>query len=196
MNPFGNKIDSLLDSSRLANLIRYSNMAVRGGYISEWGIFRGGSLEILARYNSGVSILAVDSFEGVGEASEHDYHQAGDFGGINARSIIGYFEMVYPSVRIIKGWIPKVFEYFDDKTFFSFSHVDLDMYDAVRHTSDFLFPRTLKGGIILYDDYNVRSTPGATKAIDEFYADKECAFKGELKLYPDGPSHNQYLVVI
>lgn len=196
MTQFGTNIDSLLSTDRILNLIKYSNVAARGGYISEWGIFRGGSLEILAKYNPGIDIIAVDSFEGVPAGGENDYHQENDFSEVNARSIIGYFNMMYPAVRIIKGFVPKVFEYFDEHTRFSFSHVDLDMESSVRHACDFIFPRTLSGGIILFDDYKVRSTPGATKAIDEFFADKDCAFKGELFYYEEGKTHNQYLVVV
>lgn len=197
MKVFGNNIDTLLDIGRAANLIRLSNQCSSlGGYIAELGVYAGGSLEILAKYNPGVNIIGIDSFEGVPPASPHDIHQEGDFGGVNARNIIGYFSMMYPSVRIMKGFIPKIFEAFDGDTRFSFTHVDLDMYDSVRHACDFIFPRTLTGGMILFDDYKVGSTPGATKAIDEFFADKECKFKGELCYYEGGPSHHQYLVTI
>ena len=195
MTQFGTHIESLLSTDRILNLIKYSNAAAKGGYIFEAGIFRGGSLEILSRFNPGVDIIAVDSFEGVPPATENDYHQEGDFGGIDARAVIGFFNMVYPAVKIIKGFIPKVFEYFDEHTRFSFSHVDLDMYDSVRFACDFIFPRTLTGGMILFDDYNVKSTPGATKAVDEFFAEQKCAYKGELFFYEAGPSHKQYLIV-
>lgn len=171
-------------------------MAAAGGYITEFGVFAGGSLEILARFNPGVDIIGVDSFEGVPAPSAHDVHVEGDFAGVNARNITGYFAMIYPRVRIIKGFIPEVLQVFDPNMRISFAHVDLDMYDSVRHACDFIFPRTIPGGIILFDDYTVRSTPGATKAIDEFFADKECTFKGELLSYEGGPSHKQYLVVI
>lgn len=196
MTQFGTHIDSLLSTDRILNLIKYSNAAAKGGYIFECGVFRGGSLEILAKYNPGVSILAVDSFEGVSEASEFDVHQEGDFGGISSRAIIGFFEMAYPAVRIFKGWVPKIFEVFDEHTRFSFSHIDLDMHDAVRLACDFVFPRTLTGGMILFDDYKCKTTPGATKAIDEFFADKDCKFKGELFFYEGGESHKQFLVVV
>ncbi len=195
MNQFGTHIDSLLSTDRILNLIKYSNVAARGGYIAEFGVFRGGSLEILAKFNPGIDILAFDSFEGVAAGNEKDYHQEGDFSEVNSRSIIGFFNMVYPAVRIFKGFIPKVFEVLDEHTRFSFSHVDLDMNEAVHHACDFIFPRTLTGGIILFDDYKQRTTPGATIAIDEFFADKECAFKGELFYYEGGQSHKQYLVI-
>lgn len=201
MEMFGTKIQSLLSTDRICNLIKYSNYcASLPGYIAEFGCFRGGSLEILAKYNPGVNILGVDSFEGVPAASENDFHQEGDFGGIDSRAIIGYFSMVYPNVKIIKGFIPKVLEFFDEHTRFSFTHVDLDMYESIKHALDFIFPRTLDGGMILFDDYKVRSTPGCQVAIEEFFAvrpDVPYKFAGELKFWDaeDAPSHKQYLIV-
>lgn len=198
MNFFGNKIDSLLSSDRIANLIKYSQYcAPLGGYIAEFGIYSGGSLEILARYNPGINILAVDSFQGVPKESEFDFHREGDFGAIDYHAIAGYFKMVYPTVRIFKGFIPKVFEAFDEHTRFSFCHVDLDMYESIKHALDFLMPRTLEGGMILLDDYKVRSTPGCEKAIEDFFQQHPSAlkFRGELKYWEDGSTHNQYLIV-
>lgn len=194
MNTFA-KLPSLLSTDRLCNLIKYSQLAVKGGYFAELGIFQGGSLEVLAKYNPGIDIIGMDSFEGVPEESEFDFHRLGDFNEVNYHKIAGYFGMLYPAVRIVKGFIPKAFDFFDEHVRFSFCHVDLDMYDSVKYACDFLFPRTLTGGIILFDDYNVNSTPGATKAINEFFVDKECKFKGELFYYSNGPSQKQYLVV-
>lgn len=196
MTQFGTTIDSLLSVDRILNLIKYSNAAVRGGYICELGVFRGGSLEILAKYNPGIDILAIDSFEGVPDEGPNDFHTKGDFAGVDHHALIGYFRTVYPAVRVFKKFIPEAFNVFDDNIRFSFTHVDLDMESSVRHSCDFIYPRTLTGGMILFDDYKVNSTPGATKAIDEFFADKPCAFKGELFYYDGGPSHKQYLVVI
>lgn len=196
MTQLGTHIDSLLSLDRQLNLIKYSNLAVRGGYIIEMGVFRGGSLSILAKFNPGIDILAFDSFEGVPEGDSHDIHQSGDFGGLDSRAIIGFFSMIFPAVRIFKGFIPKIFEAIDSNTRCSFCHIDLDMHESVRLACDFIFPRMLSGGIILFDDYKQKTTPGATKAIDEFFADKDCAFKGELFFYEGGPTHYQYLVVV
>lgn len=196
MQQLGTHIPSLLSMDRLANLIKYSNHAAKGAYIAEFGVYQGGSLEVLAKFNPGIDILAIDSFEGVAKESEHDFHREGDFGGIDYHALAGFFKTMYPAIRFIKGFIPKALEIFDDNTRYSFSHIDLDMYEAVKHTCEFVFPRTITGGIMLFDDYKVKSTPGATKAIDEFFEDKECKFKGELFFYEGGPSHHQYLVVL
>lgn len=198
MNLFGNKIDSLLDSGRIANLIKYSNYcAPLGGYLAEFGIYQGGSLEILARYNPGVNILAVDSFEGVPQESQHDFHRLGDFGAVDYHAIAGYFKLVYPAVRIFKGFIPKAFDVFDEHTRFSFVHVDLDMYESIKHSLDFIFPRLLENGMILLDDFKVRTTPGCEIAIEEFFKEHpvEVKYRGEAKYWPTGESHKQYLIV-
>lgn len=200
MQIFGNKIDSLLSTDRIANLIKYSNYcAPLGGYIGEFGVYAGGSLEILAMYNPGKDILAVDSFEGVPKESEYDLHREGDFNMVNYHAIAGYFKLVYPAVRIFKGFIPKVFEAFDEHTRFCFCHVDLDMYDSIRNSLDFLLPRLLTGGMILLDDYKVRSTPGCEKAINDFFEahPMELTYRNELKFWDseNATSHKQYLIV-
>lgn len=201
MTPFGTHIETLLSPDRVCNLIKYSqHCAGLGGYIAEFGIYSGGSLEILAKYNPGVNILAVDSFEGVPKETEFDYHREGNFGGVDYHGIAGFFKVMYPAVRIFKGWIPKVFEVFDEHTRFSFSHVDLDMYESIKHALDFIFPRTLDGGMILLDDFRVRDTPGCEKAINEFFEvrpELKFTYRGELKYWEaeNAQSNNQYLII-
>lgn len=201
MNQFGNKIDSLLSTDRICNLIKYSNAcAGLGGYIAEFGTYHGGSLEILAKYNPGVSIIGLDSFEGVSEPTSNDFHQQGDLVAMDVRKVIGYFNYVYPAVRIVKGFIPKAFDFFDEHTRFSFVHIDLDMENAIYDSLDFVLPRLLTGGMILLDDYKVRSTPGCKVAVERFFEshpDIEYTHRQELKLYnhDNAKTCNQYLII-
>ena len=77
----------------------------------------------------------------------------------------------YPNCHFYKGWIPSRFHEVSEKTF-SFVHVDVDLFEATRDTLEFFYPRLTPGGILLCDDYGFSSTPGAKKAMDEFFADK------------------------
>lgn len=199
MTKFGTHLQTLLSDDRICNLIKYSNlMQSHGGYFAEFGVFAGGSLEILTKYNPNTEILAFDSFEGLPAPSVHDVHNKGDFREVNIDKINGYFGMLYPRVRIVKGFSPGVFK-FAQKSKFSFVHVDADMYESILHALDFFLPRMLTGGIMLFDDYKVDSTPGCEKAINDFFANESnlamVSFAGELKYYEDGPSHNQYLII-
>lgn len=202
MSIFGTKIETLLDNGRIANLIKYSNLcSIHRGYIMEMGVYSGGSLEILAKYNQGSDLLAVDSFQGMPPVTEGvDYHKEFDFNLVDYPAISGYFKMMYPAVRIVKGFIPKVFEYFDDNTLLKFTHIDLDLYQSIKDALDFAIPRTHAGCMILLDDFKVRSTPGCEKAINDFFEehpDIQIQHRQELKYWDaeNATSHNQYLII-
>ena len=51
-------------------------------------------------------------------------------------------------------------------------HVDVDLYQPTRDSIDFFYPRLNPGGLFVCDDYGFTTCPGATKAIDDFMADK------------------------
>lgn len=193
------KLETLLSLDRQCNLIKYSRLAAAKhpqAALAEFGCYNCGGLEILARTNPDRDIFGIDSFgPGLPEAGPDDFHSAGDFAGVDFLSLKGYFRLMHPRVKLVKGFSPKVFEFFDESSIFSFLSLDVDLYSSVKDGLEFFFPRMLKGGIMLIDDMSVRSTPGATKAILEFFEDKEVEFKGEIEYYP-GNKHYQYLVVI
>jgi hypothetical protein len=165
------------------------------------GLFSGGSMEALAKYNPGCDFIGIDSFVGMPPVNDSiDYHKEHDFNMVDFAAINGFFKMVYPAVRIVKGMIPKVFEYFDEHTRFKFTHIDLDLYQSIKDALDFALPRTVTNGMILLDDYKIRSTPGCKIAIEEFFMehpDLSTRWHGELKYWDaeDAKSHNQYLIV-
>lgn len=191
------KLPTLLDTERLCNLIMYSQRAARldaNAYFCEFGVYKGGSLETLAIFNPERSIFGIDSFEGLPESTKHDFHVEGEFSDVDRMAIIGYFKTLYPNVRMLKGFSPDVFKYFDEHSRFAFVHVDVDMYSSVQQANDFFYPRLVDGGIMIYDDYGFTSTLGCKLAVDQFYADRNPSFKGELT-YMDGVSNKQYLII-
>jgi len=190
------KLPTLLSSDRLANLIRYSNL-VYGleGDIAEFGIFQGGSLELLAQHNAHKTVWGIDSFQGLPPASDKDnFHKEGDFKDVDSRAIYGYFKVCYPNVELLKGFSPKVFESINPYKKFALVHIDVDLYQSVKDGLDYFYPRMVDGGVILLDDYGWQSTEGAKIAIDEFAATISPQFKGELFYYND-ISHKQFLIV-
>ncbi len=112
-----------------------------------------------------------DSFEGISAPTKFDgsYWREGDLScGMDVvKENLGEFE----NISIHKGWIPERFSDIEDKRF-AFVHVDVDLYEPTRDSIHFFYPRMNQGGIILCDDYGFTSCPGATRAIDEFLADK------------------------
>ncbi len=70
-------------------------------------------------------------------------------------------------IEIYKGWIPERFHEVDQNQFI-FVHLDVDLYQPTLDSLKFFFPRLLKGGVIVLDDYALTQFPGAKKAVEEF----------------------------
>lgn len=54
----------------------------------------------------------------------------------------------------------------------AFLHLDCDIYESYKTALESLYHLVVPGGIIAFDEYKDELWPGATVAIDEFFADK------------------------
>ena len=70
-----------------------------------------------------------------------------------------------------QGWIPDQFSDVADARF-CFVHIDVDLFQPTRDSLDFFYPRMVRGGLIVCDDYGFETCPGARRAMDEFFADR------------------------
>jgi len=77
----------------------------------------------------------------------------------------------FPGVSLLAGWIPERFPAVADRRF-AFVHIDVDLYEPTRDSLAFFYPRMSAGGIVVCDDYGFTSCPGATRAVDEYLADR------------------------
>ncbi len=57
----------------------------------------------------------------------------------------------------------------------SLLNLDTDIYEPAVTILEHLYPRIVRGGILLLDDYGV--FPGETKAVDEYFADMDVVIK-------------------
>jgi hypothetical protein len=118
-----------------------------------------------------------DSFEGLSEPSAEDElstdlvkdWQRGDLAVSETQ--VRTFLKSFDNCHYLKGWIPERFEAVTDKRF-AMVHVDVDLYEPTRDCYQFFYERLVPGGLIICDDYGSSRCPGATRAIDEFMADK------------------------
>jgi O-methyltransferase len=53
---------------------------------------------------------------------------------------------------------------------FSLVHCDADIYQSVKASCEFFYPRLVGGGAMVFDDYGFNTCPGAKQAVDEFFA--------------------------
>jgi O-methyltransferase len=146
------------------------------GDAAECGVYRGGSAYVLARAlreaGTGKKLRLFDSFAGMPETSaSHDVHQEGDFDDAPLDQVRKYLADYELELIFHPGFVPATFAGLEETTY-CFAHVDLDLHDAIRDATAFLYPRMARGAVIVYDDYGFPTCPGARKAVDDFFADK------------------------
>jgi O-methyltransferase len=156
------------------------------GDVAECGVYRGSSLLTMGLYLKQRRIpkmlLGFDSFEGFpgtvavdlrlgGAPDEQKRH--GGFSDANYTRLsrrIALFGLT-DRVRLVKGLFDHTLPQVQQRTF-CFVHLDVDIYDSYRTCLDFFYPRLVKSGVILLDEYDDPPWPGCNKAVDEFLADK------------------------
>lgn len=154
------------------------------GDIIECGVCTGKSLDIIASavdlYDTQYrTIYGIDSFEGVSKPDQNDievgkkrpFFEKGSIFGGSIETVEKNLSHHTCNIQLIKGWIPEPFSRLENCTF-CFAHIDVDLYQPTKDSLEFIYPRMLKGGIILFDDYGFTMCPGAKKAVDDFLKDK------------------------
>src|SRR5438876_647734 len=59
-----------------------------------------------------------------------------------------------------KGFIPDSFKGLENAKI-SFAHIDVDIYQSILDSLNFIYPRMISGGFIVFDDYGFPTCPGA-----------------------------------
>ncbi len=146
------------------------------GDMVECGTYIGATarLMIQACKPFGKKLHIFDSFEGVSEPSQFDgTHWQKGFLSASEECVHAQLKpfATKDDYTLYKGWIPERFNEVADKLI-SFVHIDVDLYKPTRDSIEFFYSRMNENAICLCDDYACWTCPGATKAIDEFLADK------------------------
>lgn len=153
------------------------------GHFCELGCYNGTNLAYLAKIvnilmpDSYTEIIGFDSFEGLKTFSnekdplinrtkiENSYK-----GNVELlEDIIRLYELD-ESVRLVKGDVQETVATFlqERKDIrFSFIYFDLDLYPPTKIAIELLYPHLLKGGIMVFDEYNVENWPGETSAVHD-----------------------------
>lgn len=145
------------------------------GDVLECGVFRGGTAllaaETVTALEADKAVHLFDTFEGMPQTTEGiDRFEEGGFGGTSAADVRSLMEP-YPTVRVHAGYIPDTFQGLEIPRI-AWAHVDVDIYQSVLDCIDFIYPRLVRGGYMIFDDYGFPSCVSARRAVDEAFADK------------------------
>ena len=145
-------------------------LAIPGDFI-ECGVYRGGTAMLLQRVIEGSrdrKLLLFDTFEGMPEnRAAGDSYQPGEMSDTSYEDVVTRLE----KALVFKGFIPQTFAGVADRRF-AFAHVDVDIYQSIKDSCEFIYPRLNPGGWMVFDDYGFPSCAGGKRAVDEFFAGK------------------------
>lgn len=160
------------------------------GDIVECGVWRGGSMMLVALMLQAMGknqrdIYLFDTFTGMSEPTEADVQ----FDGVSASSVLDSFEKntgawcyagieevqnnlrltQYPDQQLhfIQGMVEQTIpEHAPEKI--ALLRLDTDWYESTLHELEHLYPRLVKGGVLIIDDYG--HWKGSRTAVDEYLA--------------------------
>ncbi len=69
--------------------------------------------------------------------------------------------------RVLKGIFPDDTGYLLADKQFRLAHIDVDIYQSAKDVWDWVWPRLVAGGVIIFDDCEIFDTPGVTELICE-----------------------------
>ena len=171
--------DNPLRRQRHYTLVQlFKNSIQLNGDVVECGTFQGLSAfqigRIIKENTIDKSFHIFDSFEGLSVHNEE-----GDIGQTEElneklRKQFSYGEGLvrqnlndYNFINYYKGWIPDRFNEVEDKKF-CFVHIDVDLFQPIKDSIEFFYPKLVDRGIMVFDDYGYTAQfPGAKKAVDE-----------------------------
>lgn len=167
---------SLNDPARLYYLAAFARQASSlSGAFGECGVFRGGSALLIARVTAetGAELHLIDSFDGLSEPDvEKDaFYQRGDFRFGDPDAVRGLLAEAGERVNVHEGWIPEILDTLPERRW-AFVHLDLDLYHPTLGACNYFYDRTVRGGIMLFDEYGFASCRGERDAVDFFFSDK------------------------
>jgi O-methyltransferase len=170
--------------------VRYIEKNNIPGAIVECGVWRGGSMMAVARTLLSINATArelylFDTFEGMSPPNENDVSLVGE----RASALIeqhtkseadllwcyapldavreAVLSTGYPKeqVRFVKGRVEETLPQ-EAPDEIALLRLDTDWYESTRHELETLYPRLVRGGVLILDDYG--HWQGARKAVDEY----------------------------
>lgn len=167
------------------------------GDVVECGLGEGNTFAMLAYLVGSESgrqaprvLWGFDSFEGWPEPTAHDQSprspQRGEWkvdrAMIEERLEQSRIREEFPNldITVVWGFLEQTLPNFPDRPI-ALLHLDVDLYPGYHAGLTWLFPKVVRGGVVLLDEYKeypnlpeynfgkIEKWPGATKAVDEYF---------------------------
>lgn len=176
-------------SDFLARYFLFEKILDLPGSVVECGVFNGQGLMSFAHFSAIFEpnhltrkIIGFDTFEGFKSVSEKDASSENPMvveGGMSVDSFtrlqkaINLFDSNrflghVGKIELVKGDILKTLDAYlvsNPQTIVALLYLDVDIYEPTRHALNRLLQRVPKGGIVAFDELNLKDFPGETMAL-------------------------------
>ncbi len=138
------------------------------GDFIEIGVWRGGTGAMIAKsmQSNGIldTVYLCDTFSGVPKAGEHDtIYIGGEHADTDATVVTQLMTKLHiENVVIFPGDFPDVTGASLATKRFRFCHIDVDVFQSAKDILDWIWPRMVIGGVVVYDDYGFKGCEGVT----------------------------------
>ena len=181
-------MNTLITGDRLQAIVSFLEDDIPQGYVIEAGVYKGGSLKIIADTVPHRLVIGFDTFKGMPKEmwTEREPHQPGDFKD-NSLEAVSEFLKDCKNVRLIPGLFPQSAKFLQEPPIIAFAHLDLDFYESTRQALEWVWPRLAEGGVIVFDDYGWPNCPGVKEVLDQFEG------ATGVKALPTGAKYQAYI---
>jgi O-methyltransferase len=153
------------------------------GAILEVGAWRGGTAALLAKRAAKLGIGPVyicDTFAGVVKAGPRDLgYRGGEHADTTLESVRALLRSlgVEQNAEILAGIFPEETAHrIEPEAVFRLCHIDVDVYNSGLDVLNWVWPRMVAGGLVVFDDYGHTDCEGIRKLVDEYAGNSDRLF--------------------
>jgi hypothetical protein len=145
------------------------------GAFAEFGVYRGGMMYMVLTTTSRSRCHLFDTFAGIPDTDLTATERALGFAGRLDNTSVDYVREVLAAwdgrtvfhVGDVFDTLPRV-----DTGPLAFAHIDLNAARPTTRALEYVYPRLVSGGTIVFDDYGFAGYEDQRQAVDAFFADK------------------------
>ena len=168
---------TLNPESRVYNVYKLSQKYLKADTsFIEVGTWKGGVSAIVAHANSkkNVEYYLCDTFEGVVKSSKKDtFFKDKEYSDASIEDVKSATSFINSKVNLVSGTFPESFKNINLEHPISFAHIDVDTYNSAKDSIDFILNNSIKGAVLVLDDYGGWFTDGVTKLGNELIENQQ-----------------------
>ena len=144
------------------------------GDLLEVGVWRGGTGALIAARSAAIipsaQVFLCDTFTGIVKAGSRDTIYVDGMHSDTSPKIVEHLlkELGLKNVVILQGIFPEQTADSVQDRRFRFCHIDVDVYQSAKDVCEWIWPRLVLGGIVVFDDYGMRGTEGVQRFVNEW----------------------------